>query len=120
MGKSPEKYSRRRVGWFLCPEDRKAGVRYRFGDAHLRTDISSYRYDLVSCNRLGRCQRGPLKCKDEDYGLLWSRRLLLDYNGGEIEFGFVSPAWQTFTRLIPERDGSSQTGAVSYTTREDC
>ena len=34
--------SRRRAGWFLCPEDRKAGVRYRFGDAHLRTDIFSY------------------------------------------------------------------------------
>jgi hypothetical protein len=31
----------------------------------------------------------PLKCKDEDYGLLWSRRLLLDDDGGEI----VSPAW---------------------------
>jgi hypothetical protein len=32
--------------------------------------------------------RARLKCKDEDYALLWSRRLLLDYNGGEIEFGF--------------------------------
>ena len=56
---------------------------------------TSFRTDRTWCHAIdwAAVNARPLKCKDEDYGLLWSRRLLLDYNGGEIEFGFVSPAW---------------------------
>jgi uncharacterized protein len=31
--------------------------------------------------------------QDEDYGQLWSRRLWLEQNSGEIELGFTSPSW---------------------------
>jgi Nucleotidyltransferase domain len=86
----------------------------------LTYEPTSFRTDTTWCHAIdwAAVNARQLKCKDEDYGLLWSRRLLLDYNGGEIEWGFVSLHGLTFTRLIPERDGSSQTSA--YTTREDC
>jgi hypothetical protein len=88
----------------------------------LTYEPTSFRTDTTWCHAIdwAAVNARPLKCKDEDYGLLWLRRLLLDYNGGEIEFGSFRLHGLTFTRLIPERDGSSQTGAVSYTTREDC
>jgi hypothetical protein len=35
----------------------------------------------------------PVNWQGESYGLLWSCRLWLEDNGGEIEFGFVPPAW---------------------------
>ena len=61
----------------------------------LTYEPTSFRTDTTWCHAIdwAAVNARPLKCKDEDYGLLWSRRLLLDYNGGEIEFGFVSPAW---------------------------
>jgi uncharacterized protein len=43
----------------------------------------------------------PLNWEDEDYGELWSRRLRLDKNGGEIEFGFASPSWADVDAVDP-------------------
>ena len=61
----------------------------------LTYEPTSFRTDTTWCHAIdwAAVNARPLKRKDEDYGLLWSRRLLRDYNGGEIEFGFVSPAW---------------------------
>jgi hypothetical protein len=61
----------------------------------LTYEPTSFHTDTTWCHAIdwAALNARPLKCKDEDYGLLWSHRLLLDYNGGEIEFGFVSPAW---------------------------
>jgi hypothetical protein len=42
-----------------------------------------------------------MKWQDEDYGELWSRRLWLEQNGGEVEFGFASPAWADVNPLDP-------------------
>jgi uncharacterized protein len=33
------------------------------------------------------------KWQDEDYGKLWSRRLQLEQDNGEIEISFASPSW---------------------------
>jgi predicted nucleotidyltransferase len=41
------------------------------------------------------------KWKDEDYGPLWSRRLWLDDNRGEIEVGFAPPHWADVNPLDP-------------------
>jgi len=35
----------------------------------------------------------PMKWKDENYGALWSRRVWLEQNAGEVEFGFAAPSW---------------------------
>jgi Nucleotidyltransferase domain len=61
----------------------------------LTYEPTSFRTETTWCHAIdwAAVNARPLKCKDEDYGPLWSRCLLLDYNGGEIEFGFVSPAW---------------------------
>ena len=83
---------------------------------------TSIRTDTTWCHAIdwAAVNARPLKCKDEDYGLLWSRRLLLDYNGARSNLVSFRLHALTFTRSIPERDGSSQTGGVSYTTRGDC
>jgi uncharacterized protein len=39
--------------------------------------------------------------RDEDYGPLWSRRLWLEDDRGEIEIGFALPAWANVTPLDP-------------------
>lgn len=43
----------------------------------------------------------PMKWDDEDYGELWSRRLWLEPNGGEVEFGFASPSWADVNPVEP-------------------
>jgi len=43
----------------------------------------------------------PLKWQDEDYGALWSRRVWLEDNAGEIEFGFALPEWAELHPLDP-------------------
>ena len=35
----------------------------------------------------------PMRWEGENYGGLWSLRLWLEQDGGEIEFGFASPSW---------------------------
>jgi hypothetical protein len=45
--------------------------------------------DAIEWNAIG---GRPMKWEDEDYGELWSRRLWLEGNGGEAEFGFASPS----------------------------
>jgi hypothetical protein len=61
----------------------------------LTDEPTSFRTDTTWCHAIdwAAVKARPVKWQDEDYGLLWSRRLLLDYDGGEIEFGFASPAW---------------------------
>jgi uncharacterized protein len=39
--------------------------------------------------------------QDEHYGQLWSRRLLLEQNNGEIELGFALPSWADVDPLDP-------------------
>jgi uncharacterized protein len=39
--------------------------------------------------------------QDEDYGPLWSRRLWLEDDRGEIEIGFARPAWADVNPLDP-------------------
>ena len=46
--------------------------------------------DAIDWNAIG---SRPMKWRNEDYGELWSRRLWLEQNGGEVEFGFASPSW---------------------------
>jgi uncharacterized protein len=41
------------------------------------------------------------KWRDEDYGPLWSRRLWLEDDRGEIEVGFARPAWASVNPLDP-------------------
>jgi uncharacterized protein len=43
----------------------------------------------------------PQKWQDEDYGELRSRRLWLEKNHGEIEFGFASLSWAEVNPLDP-------------------
>ncbi|MGC9272115.1 nucleotidyltransferase domain-containing protein [Acidiphilium sp.] len=43
----------------------------------------------------------PTLWVDEDYGALWSRRLWLEPDGDEIEFGFALPAWAETRRIDP-------------------
>jgi uncharacterized protein len=39
--------------------------------------------------------------RDEDYGALWSRRMWLEDDRGEIEVGFAGPAWADVNPLDP-------------------
>jgi uncharacterized protein len=43
----------------------------------------------------------PTRWEDEDYGALWSRRVWLEQNVSEIEFGFASPLWADVNPLDP-------------------
>ena len=43
----------------------------------------------------------PMKWEDEDYGKLWSRRLWLERNAGEVEFGFAQPSWADNNPIDP-------------------
>jgi streptomycin adenylyltransferase len=61
-----------------------------------RTDVAWL--DAIDWNAIG---FRPMKWQDEDYGELWSRRLWLEQNGGEIEFGFASPSWADVNPLDP-------------------
>ena len=54
--------------------------------------------DTIGWNAVG---ARPQKWQDEDYGELWSRRLWLEKNHGEIEFGFASPSWADVNPLDP-------------------
>ena len=54
--------------------------------------------DTIGWNAVG---ARPQKWQDEDYGELWSRRLWLEKNHGEIEFGFASPSWADVNPLNP-------------------
>lgn len=54
--------------------------------------------DAIDWNAIG---SRPMKWRDEDYGELWSRRLWLEQNGGEFEFGFASPSWADVNPLDP-------------------
>jgi len=43
----------------------------------------------------------PMRWEGENYGGLWSLRLWLEQDGGEIEFGFASPSWANVNPLDP-------------------
>ena len=43
----------------------------------------------------------PLKWQDEEYGVLWSRRLWLEQGRLEVEIGFARPAWAEVDPLDP-------------------
>jgi hypothetical protein len=42
-----------------------------------------------------------VKWQDEDYGVLWSRRLWLERVRFEVEIGFVRPSWAELNPLDP-------------------
>ena len=54
--------------------------------------------DTIGWNTVG---ARPQKWQDEDYGELCSRRLWLENNRGEIEFGFASHSWADVNPLDP-------------------
>jgi uncharacterized protein len=43
----------------------------------------------------------PAEWQDEDYGLLWSRRMWLEPNRDEIEIGFALPSWADVNPIDP-------------------
>ena len=43
----------------------------------------------------------PAEWQDEDYGLLWSRRMWLEPNRDEIEIGFALPSWADVNPVDP-------------------
>jgi hypothetical protein len=43
----------------------------------------------------------PMKWEDEDYGKLWSRRLWLEQNAGEVEVSFGLHSWADVDPLDP-------------------
>jgi hypothetical protein len=47
----------------------------------------------------------PIRWEDEDYGVLWSRRMWLEEDGGEIEFGFAPRPW---AKIDPIDSGTRQ------------
>jgi predicted nucleotidyltransferase len=54
--------------------------------------------DAIDWNTVG---PRPMKWQDEDYGRVWSRRLWLNKNGGEIEVTFASLSWADVNSLDP-------------------
>jgi predicted nucleotidyltransferase len=54
--------------------------------------------DAIEWNDVGTC---PVKWQDEDYGVLWSRRLWLEQVRFEVETGFAGPSWAEVNPLDP-------------------
>jgi uncharacterized protein len=54
--------------------------------------------DAIGWNDVGAC---PVKWQDEDYGVLWSRRLWLEQVRFEVEIGFARPSWAEVNPLDP-------------------
>jgi hypothetical protein len=54
--------------------------------------------DAIGWNDVGTC---PVKWQDEDYGVLWSRRLWLEQVRFEVEIGFAGPSWAEVNPLDP-------------------
>ena len=86
--------------WFTC-----AGTARPDSDIDLvllTTDPHAFRADTAWLDAIDWTTVGarPAKWQDEDYGLLWSRRLWLDQSGGEVEFGFAPPSWADVTHSI--------------------
>jgi hypothetical protein len=69
----------------------------------LATDPHAFRADTAWLDAIDWTTVGarPAKWQDEDYGLLWSRRLRLDESRGEVEFGFAPPSWADVDALDP-------------------
>ena len=67
------------------------------------TDPRAFRDETAWLDTIGWNAMGarPQRWQDEDYGALWSRRLWLETNHGEIEFGFASPSWDDVNPLDP-------------------
>ncbi|HXA24995.1 MAG TPA: nucleotidyltransferase domain-containing protein [Acetobacteraceae bacterium] len=67
------------------------------------TDPHAFRAETAWLDTIGWNAVGarPQKWQDEDYGELWSRRLWLEKNHGEIEFGFAAPSWADVNPLDP-------------------
>ena len=61
----------------------------------LTTEPSAYRNGKEWLNAIDWASVGahPADSRDEDYGALWSRRVWLDRNAGEIELSFAAPSW---------------------------
>jgi uncharacterized protein len=61
----------------------------------LTTDPEVFRRDATWLDAIDWSAVGarPSRWQDEDYGLLWSRRVWLEQNQSEIEFGFAPPSW---------------------------
>jgi predicted nucleotidyltransferase len=43
----------------------------------------------------------PAEWQDEDYGVLWSRRMWLELNRDEVEIGFALPSWAEVKPIDP-------------------
>jgi hypothetical protein len=69
----------------------------------LATNPQMFRTSTSWLHAIGWARIGvrPLKWRDEDYGALWSRRVWLEDNAGEIEFGFALPEWAELHPLDP-------------------
>jgi hypothetical protein len=73
----------------------------------LTTNPQAFRADTTWLNNMGWDAIGARlwKWQDEDNGQLWSRRLWLERNLGEIELGFTSPSWAYLNPLDPGTRG---------------
>jgi hypothetical protein len=69
----------------------------------LTTDPEAFRADAAWLDAIDWSDIGarPSKRQDEDYGLLWSRRVWLEQDGGEIEFGFAPLSWANVNPTDP-------------------
>jgi uncharacterized protein len=54
--------------------------------------------DAIGWDDVGAC---PVKWQDEDYGVIWSRRLWLEQVRFEVEIGFARPSWAEVNPLDP-------------------
>ena len=54
--------------------------------------------DAIGWNDVGTC---PVKWQDEDYGVVWSRRLWLEQVRFQVEIGFARPSWAEVNPLDP-------------------
>jgi uncharacterized protein len=72
----------------------------------LTTDPQAFRADLTWVQAIdwSTVDIRPQSWQDEDYGLLWSRRLWLQ-QGGEVEFGFAPLSW---ANVSPVDSGTSR------------
>jgi len=64
----------------------------------LVTDPLSFRVETAWFAAIG---IRPVRWRDEDYGAVWSRRVWLEDNGGEIEFSFALPTWADVDPIDP-------------------
>jgi Streptomycin adenylyltransferase len=69
----------------------------------ITTDPNGIRADTAWVDAIGWNAIGarPMKWEDEDYGGVWSRRLWLEQDRGEVEISFGLPSWADVNPLDP-------------------